>query len=478
MTTVFRALALNSLRGGVLILAVLLLRLVLRRTPGRVFCFLWGLVAIRLLLPVRLTAFFGLLPGRQAADSESVLSGNVKAFAMLSTEQGTPPAPAVESPVLRLAGLLPWVWLTVAAGLLLWTFLRWLRFRRSLCSAEQLENGVWRSDRVRTPFAVGILRPRIYVPAKLEPDCFPWVLAHEQAHLKHGDTCRKALAYALLIVYWFQPLCWLGWYAFCRDLELACDERVTDRLPLSERKAYALALLRCSAPAGIFGATAFGEKPVSVRIRAVLRNRRQPRWLSAAIGVFCVLLLLALSFETAASAQTPEQPLPEPAVPAAEPAEAHANNVIKLSASDADSACSAYVYVEDGTVREQIMDNADRIRLFAAPETVWNFNPDDETWKAEHLSAEFSGPLWEEEGLGTYRVLVYSDDESTSFRVQTAYDDAGLCTITVLETAGTGQGKSSYVFAKDELGKGCRACGSSGADSGRVCVEIQTTRTH
>ena len=305
MNDLLQTLAVNGLRGGVLILVVLLLRLLLRRTPRRVFCLLWGLAALRLLVPLRLTAFFGLLPVQRAAAPSPISPGGVTILTELSSASASVPGSAAETSAFPLTALLPWLWLSAAAGLLAWGTLRSLRLRRSLRSAVCLENGVWSSDRIRSPFAMGILRPRIYVPADLEEECLPWALAHERAHLKHGDTRWKAFGYVLLSVYWFQPLCWLGWFAFCRDLELACDERVTGRLPLSDRKAYALALLRCSAPAGLPGAAAFGEKPVSVRIRAVIQNRRQSSRLSALIGAACVLLILCLSFEAPASAQSP-----------------------------------------------------------------------------------------------------------------------------------------------------------------------------
>ena len=302
MTKIFLALAVNSLRGGVLILVILILRLLLRRTSRRVFSLLWGIVCLRLLLPVKLTAFFGLLPGKSAAAfftakiNESALAGELSGEAFMPTVQtaGRP---------FSFLSVLPWIWLTGTALILLRTLVRTIRLRRSLSDAVPLDDGVWYSDRIRASFAFGLIRPRIYLPSGLDKESVPWVLAHEKAHLRSCDICRKTLGFLILGFYWFQPLCWLGWAAFCRDLELACDERAVRGLSFSDRKSYAMALLRCGASAEVPGTASFGEKPVSTRIHAVLQYRKQPSWAAALAGIACTLLVFALFFEAPASAQ-------------------------------------------------------------------------------------------------------------------------------------------------------------------------------
>lgn len=321
MTLLFRAIAVNSLRGGVLILAVLLLRALLRKTPRRVICFLWGLAALRLMIPVRLTAFFGLLPGQRMA---AALSGNAGSGLVSSAASALP---ALGTNAFDVTVILPWLWLTGAAGLLLFALIRSLKLRRALASAVPQEEDVLSSDRIPAPFAFGLFKPKIYLPSGLPGDIRPWVLAHERAHIRRGDTRRKAAGFALLALYWFQPLCWLGWFAFCRDLELACDERATEGLTLSERKRYAMALLECSAPSGAIGTASFGEKPIQSRVRAVLRKSSRPRWLSRAVGALCTLLILCLCFEAPAPARNdaPAEPCENAASPAEEPAEPEAH---------------------------------------------------------------------------------------------------------------------------------------------------------
>lgn len=381
MRAVFEALAWNSLRGGFLILAVLLLRLLLRRTPRRVICLLWGMAALRLLLPIRLTAFFGLLPGQRA-----------RAMILIPTQSAVPvqhaAASAAGASSFDWLSVLPWFWLVGVAGFLLWTLLRVKRLRRRLSDAVLSENDAWRSDRIPTPFAFGLLRPRIYLPAGLPEEDLPWVLAHERAHIRRGDTCKKALGLLLLAVYWFQPLCWLGWRAFCRDLELACDERATEGLTLPERKAYALALLRCSAPAGALGAAGFGEQPICVRIRTILRRRSQPRWVSILLGTVCALLLICLCFEAPAAAQNRA-----------------------ASAADRDSAAPG---TRDPVPPEYPDENPD-VRL-------------DEN----AIRWFFSGPLFPDKALGSNHAVIRTDSESDRFSVhESASADGQTVTITL-----------------------------------------------
>lgn len=443
MRAVFEAVARNGLRGGILILAVLLLRLLLRRTPRRVVLLFWGMVGLRLLIPLRLTAFFGLLPGQRAA-----------AILLAPARSGVPVPEAAASEAGASAfdwlSVLPWVWLAVAAGLLVPALARGLRLRRRLSGAVLLENGAWCSEQISTPFAFGLLRPRIYLPKGLPEEDLPWVLAHERAHIRRGDTCRKALGLLLLALYWFQPLCWLGWRAFCRDLELACDERATEGLTLPERKAYALALLRCSAPAGALGAAGFGEQPIRVRIRSILRRRSQPRWVSLLLGAVCTMVLICLCFESPASAQSP-------AASAAAPTQSAAGEVAvpEDKAADWDSA-------------------APEARAPASPEYP-NENP--EASLAENaIHWDFSGEQFSYEAPGSYHTVVHSISESQRFSVhESASSDGQTVTITLRDVGGL-QGLNTVKHSREELEQPDACCVWHTDDEEYVIYwEIETT---
>lgn len=288
MEALLSRLAQTSLRGTLLILAVLLLRLLLQKTPRRVICLLWGLVGLRLLLPIRLESRFGLvtLPP-QASD---VFSGGTA----LAEKTGT-----------TNTAVLCWLWGIGLAFLLLYTAVHWLRVFHSVRSAVRAEDGAWACDRVSTPFVFGLIQTRIYLPNNLAETDRAWVLAHEQAHIRRGDPFWKLLGFLLLSVYWYQPVCWLGWFAFRRDLELACDETVTARLPLPERKAYALALLNCCASKNApFPALSFGSSPIKARVRSSLRPRRQPVCISILIIALCTGFFVCLALEPIHASQT------------------------------------------------------------------------------------------------------------------------------------------------------------------------------
>ena len=292
-------LAQTSLRGTLLILAVLLLRLLLQKTPRRVICLLWGLVGLRLLLPIRLESRFGLvtLPP-QASD---VFSGGTA----LAEKTGT-----------TNTAVLCWLWGIGLACLRLYTAVHWLRVFHSVRSAVRAEDGAWACDRVSTPFVFGLIQTRIYLPNNLAETDRAWVLAHERAHIRRGDPFWKLLGFLLLSVYWYQPVCWLGWFAFRRDLELACDETVTARLPLPERKAYALTLLNCCASKNApFPALSFGSSPIKARVRSSLRPRRQPVCISILIIALCTGFFVCLALEPIHASQTVD------ALPTAKPFE-------------------------------------------------------------------------------------------------------------------------------------------------------------
>ncbi len=444
MTDLFQVLAVNSLRGAVLILAVLVLRTLLRKTPRRVICLLWSVVALRLLLPIRLTAFFGLLPGQRTStpifpESTASYSQN----ALVSAAQITK---ATAGTVLS---VVPRLWLVGAVLLLLWTIFRAKLLCRRLSDAKP-GDGVWTSDRISTPFAFGLLRPRIYLPTGLPEEDLPWVLAHEHAHIRRRDTCRKALGLLLLAVYWFQPLCWLGWRAFCRDLELACDERATEGLTLTERKAYALALLRCSAPVGVIGAAGFGEKPIRVRIRTILQKRSQPRWVSLLLGTACALLLICLCFEAPAAAQSPAA-----STATLSKSAASASAVPEDKAADWDSA-------------------APEARAPASPEYP-NENPDARP--AENaIRWDFSGPLFPDEASGSNHAVVRTGSESDRFSVhESASSGEQTVTITLRDVGGL-QGLNTVKHSREELEQPDACCVWHTEDEEFVIYwEIQTT---
>ena len=304
MTDIFLGFLNRSLAAGILILAVVLVRLVFKKAPRWLLCALWALAAVRLVCPVSIESVLSLIPSAEPVQPEIIVS------AQPAITSGIPAVDAIVNPPLAAAftpspaqsanPLQIWtfvaarVWLAGIAALLLYAAVSALRLRLRVRTAVRLEGKVYQSEFVSSPFILGVIRPRIYLPFGLEAGAQAMVLAHERAHLRRGDQLWKPLGYLILAAYWFNPLCWLAYILFCRDIEAACDEKVVRELGEGCKAAYSRALLACSVPRKLITACplAFGETGVKSRIKSVLNYKKPAFWLvlaaviaSAAVAV-------------------------------------------------------------------------------------------------------------------------------------------------------------------------------------------------
>lgn len=315
MSTAVRFLILGSLRGGILILAVLLLRVLLRKLPKRYVCLLWTAVWLRLALPFAVRSRFGLLPGLSFLDRSGAARSQSAAVPILSPEAATSSAPTTAAFVSR-ADLPLLIWAVGLTSLLLFAGIRYLLLKRRLREAIPYRGKLWLCDWVETPFLLGLFRPRIYLPSGVEEADVPWIAAHEEAHLRHGDPWRKLGAFLLTAVYWFQPLVWVAFFLYRRDLELACDERAGRDFDMEARSSYVRALMRASMPGrSVWVAPlGFGSAPVRKRIEAILHPSGCGCGKLAMAALLCAVVLLTLTVEPVQAARTaPEagQPLSE-----------------------------------------------------------------------------------------------------------------------------------------------------------------------
>lgn len=293
MEALFEKLLSMSVAAGWLILAVLLLRLLLRRGPKWVRCVLWGLVGVRLAMPASFQSALSLMP-HTASIPQLVFDEKGYTFTdgvpqiPTGQQQAVSGAPAAAGP--ELMTVLSWIWTVGVILLIAYALVSTLRLRRRVAESVCLRNDVWLCDRVDTPFILGVLRPRIYMPSDLPSEALEPVLAHERAHLARKDHWWKPLGFFFLAVYWFHPLVWLAYFLFCRDLELACDERAVRHLDGEGRKIYSLALLRCSTEHRTLAACplAFGEGSVKGRVKAVLGYKKPAFWLILAALAACM----------------------------------------------------------------------------------------------------------------------------------------------------------------------------------------------
>ena len=296
----------RSLAAGWLILAVIVVRFLLKKAPRRLSCVLWAVVAVRLLCPFFPASSFSLIPSGETISAEAVRfapapaidSGIPALNEALNPMIGERFAPAPGTSVNPLyiwtavAGIVWFVGVAVMAG---YALLGSLRMRSVVREAVPLESGaalpdnVWLCDAVRSPFSLGIVRPKIYLPSGITREQMLCILAHEQAHVERLDHCLKPFGWLLLSVYWFHPLVWIAYMLFCRDLELACDEKVVGGMDLDGRKAYSHALLACSLQRKMIFSypLAFGEIGVRERVKGILHYRKPAGWLAAVAVLAC-----------------------------------------------------------------------------------------------------------------------------------------------------------------------------------------------
>ena len=292
----------RSIAASWLVLAVLVLRLLLRKGPRWASVLLWGLVGFRLVCPFTLESALSLLPSRETVPENIMLSPapalNSSMAAVdrvvnpIVTETFSPTLGASANPLQVLIPLMALVWAVGILALCLYTLVSWLQLRRRVAEAVLVRDNIFESERVPTPFVFGLIRPHIYLPAALPEAARGPVIAHEEAHIARRDHWWKPLGFALLAVYWFNPLLWAAYILFCRDIELACDERVVRGMGPGQRADYSQALLECSTGRRALGACplAFGEVGIKTRVKAALHYKKPAFWAVAGALVLCVVM--------------------------------------------------------------------------------------------------------------------------------------------------------------------------------------------
>ena len=299
METVFLKLLNMSIAASWLVLAVIVLRWLLKRAPKSVRCILWGLVALRLICPFTLESAFSLIPSAETispdifyAQTPTINSGIPAINQVLNPIISSSLAPtpfASANPIQIWLYLAAYVWVIGIVVLLLYALVSFLCLRKRVSAAMRSDENIWICDGIDMPFILGVIRPRIYLPSAMDAAQSASVIAHEKAHIQRHDHWWKPLGYLLLTVYWFNPLLWVAYILLCRDIEFACDEKVIKNMALAERKIYSQALLSCTMPRKIISACplAFGEVGVKERIKGVLNYRKPAFWIVVAAIAVC-----------------------------------------------------------------------------------------------------------------------------------------------------------------------------------------------
>lgn len=300
MDSLFTSVLEISWQAGLIALAVMAVRPLLRRAPRRAVCMLWLLVALRLLLPARLTVESPV--SLQQPESPPILAyqelrQQEKAYVSTPPEQRPEMAGPVAAQGFALLDQLPAIWLTGVGCMALYMALSLLRMRWRLRAAPRIQDNVYRCTDWSTPFVLGVIAPRIYVPETVSEQDFPQVLAHERCHIRRWDHVWKPLAFLLLAVNWFNPVLWAAYVLLGRDMERACDEMVLKNADAAQRAAYSRALVACAAQPKMAAVCplAFGEVAVKERVKNVLNYKKPALWavillvVAAAIIGACLL---------------------------------------------------------------------------------------------------------------------------------------------------------------------------------------------
>lgn len=302
MDDVFLKLVNLSISASWLILAVLVLRVVLKKAPKWVMPLLWGVVALRLVCLFSIESALSLIPSAETIPSEIVTETREpvlyeQATLDIVTNPSLPSAAEVPVGVSRQQAQVDFniysvLWLAGMAALLVHALVSAGKLKRKLATAILLRDNIYESEFVDSPFVFGVVKPNIYLPMHMDEGTAAYVIAHEHAHLARRDHWWKVLGYLVLALHWFNPLVWVAYILFCRDIELACDEKVVKGLDGAARADYSQALLSCAAPKRAVAACplAFGEGNIKTRVKSALHYKKPAFWV-AAVAVLAVVIV-------------------------------------------------------------------------------------------------------------------------------------------------------------------------------------------
>ena len=289
-----------SISASWIVLAVLIFRFVLKKAPKWINVLLWGIVAIRLICPFSFESTLSLIPSAETIplnigmDTTPTINSGISAINNavnpIISHSNTPMAGASVNLLQITIGIYEYIWIFGMIALALYTAISYWRLRRKVDTAVRYKDNIFQSENVSFPFVLGIIKPRIYLPFKMNGQYLEYVVAHEQAHICRKDHWWKPLGFLLLMIHWFNPLMWLAYVLLCRDIELACDEKVIKELGNEQRGDYTQALVACSVNRRMIAACplAFGEVSVKERVKSVMNYKKPAFWVIIISVIVCV----------------------------------------------------------------------------------------------------------------------------------------------------------------------------------------------
>ncbi|HHU84758.1 MAG TPA: hypothetical protein GXZ23_06275 [Clostridiales bacterium] len=308
MSEFFLSIVNMSISASWIVLAVLLFRLLFKKAPKWIRVVLWGIVAVRLVFPFSFESILSLIPNANTISPDIMTQENPKINtgvtivnnAIYSIIRSSPTyyGETSPNPLQKIIPVLAVIWVVGSLGLIIYTIVSYFRLKKKIGTAVLLRDNIYQSENVVSPFVLGIIKPKIYLPFNLSEQDMKHVITHEQAHINRKDHFWKPLGFLILTLHWFNPLIWFAYVLLCRDIELACDEKVAKELNTEQRADYSQALLTCSVNRRMVAACplAFGEVGVKDRVKSILSYKKPAFWII--IVAFIASIVLAVCFLT------------------------------------------------------------------------------------------------------------------------------------------------------------------------------------
>lgn len=293
-----------SIAASWLVLAVLLLRFFFKRTYKRILPVFWAFVGLRLVLPFSIGSIFSLIPSSETIspdimmDPSPAIDSGISSFNSLInpviTQVFTPEPIASANPLQIIIPFLACIWILGMAVMLVYMSVSYLRLKRKVRTAVLLRDNICQSENISSSFVLGMIHPMIYLPFNIAENAMPSVIAHEQTHIRRHDHRHKPLGFLILTLHWFNPMIWIAYILFCRDIELACDEQVIKDMNAKQRTDYMQALLSCSLSHRSFSACppAFGEISVKSRVKNIINYKSSSHLTIIAAVIVCLVLMI------------------------------------------------------------------------------------------------------------------------------------------------------------------------------------------
>lgn len=301
MRELFATILDNAWVASIMILVIVLIRAFMKKMPKFIYPLLWGLVAVKLLVPFDIHSSFGVLPGEKTIE----YSGKENAPVIVNTglnivDEGANDfiintnSPSASAEKWNYYDVCIYIWLAGIMILLIYMLISYIVVRKVTSQSVVIEKRTSICDEIDSPFLLGIIRPHIFLPSGIEREKYEYILAHENMHIKRGDHIWKTLGFLLLSVYWFNPLCWIAYYLFCKDVEFACDEKVISRQDALWRANYCQTLLECSADSRkiMYVPLGFGEVGVKERVKKVMTYKKTKIGLAVILIIICGVIVI------------------------------------------------------------------------------------------------------------------------------------------------------------------------------------------